>query len=83
MAEYINRENLDFLNDFCIDSGKYAGLRLDEVFDELATEDAIERSKIDKAIEEIEQLKHKNTDIEGYRWWNNAIENVLHILKEI
>ena len=53
MAEYIKREELNFLNDFRIDSGKYVGLRLDEVFDELATEDVVERSKIDKAIEQI------------------------------
>ena len=39
MAEYIDREKLDFLNDFRIDGGKYAGLRLDDVFDELATTD--------------------------------------------
>ena len=56
MVEYIARKDLDFLNDFCIDGGKYAGLRLDEVFDELATKDVIERTKIDKAIAEIEDL---------------------------
>lgn len=56
MAEYINRQDLDFLNDFRIDSGKYVGLRLDDVFDELATADVVERSKINKAIEELCEL---------------------------
>ena len=27
---------------------------------------------------EIELLKHHNTDVSGYRWWNNAIDNCLH-----
>lgn len=56
MAEYIKREDLDFLNDFCIDSGKYVGLRLDDVFNELKRP-AVERSRIDKAVEKIENNK--------------------------
>lgn len=51
MAKYINREDLNFLNDFRIDSGKYAGLRLDDVFDELATADVIERENVKDFIE--------------------------------
>lgn len=57
MAEYIDRQDLDFLNDFCIDSGKYVGLKLDDVFDELATTDVIEREKVNKAIEEMESIE--------------------------
>ena len=56
MAKYINRENLNFLNDFRIDGGKYAGLRLDEVFDELATEDVIERSEHDRTVQAFKSL---------------------------
>lgn len=56
MAEYIDREKLRFLNDFRIDSGKYVGLRLDDVFDELATADVVEREKIDNAIDEINDM---------------------------
>ena len=59
-------KNINFLS-------QQNGKNLDTIFDL--------RSKIDKAIAEIEELKHKNTDVEGYRWWNNAIENVLHILE--
>ena len=38
---------------------------------------------IKQAREEIEQLKHKATDVEGYRWWNNAIENCLQELDKL
>ena len=31
---------------------------------------------------EIEGLKHEHTDVNGYRWWNNAIDNVLHIIRD-
>lgn len=53
MAEYINRQDLDFLNDFRIDSGKYVGLRLDDVFDELATADVIERESVKNLIKVV------------------------------
>ena len=33
--------------------------------------------KLDELKANIERLKHKNSDISGYRWWNNAIENCL------
>lgn len=29
---------------------------------------------------EIEGLKHEYTDVSGYRWWDNAIDNVLSII---
>lgn len=41
------------------------------------------KEKIKQTREEIEQLKHKATDVEGYRWWNNAIENCLHELDKL
>lgn len=44
---------------------------------------AIPLDKVKQAREEIEQLKHKATDIEGYRWWNNAIENCLHEIDKL
>jgi len=39
---------------------------------------AIPLDKVKQAREYMGQLKHKNTDVEGYRWWNNAIKNCLH-----
>ena len=77
MAEYIDRKDLDFLNDFRIDSGKYVGLRLDDVFDELATADVIERSKIDKAIDEIINLRKHYPNEDYY----DCKDEVLEILK--
>lgn len=35
---------------------------------------------VSKIEQEISRLKHKDTSVEGYRWWNNAIENCLHII---
>ena len=29
---------------------------------------------------EIEGLKHEHTDVSGYRWWDNAIDNALSII---
>ena len=57
MAEYIDRKHLDFLNDFRIDGGKYAGLRLDDVFDELKTTDVIERSKLIEMQNSVKELE--------------------------
>ena len=74
MAEYINRQDLDFLNDFCIDSGKYVGLRLDDVFNELATADVIERS-------EYEALKKENHELAIK--YDNAMNRVADGLEEI
>lgn len=37
---------------------------------------------LDKLRAEMEQLKHQNTDVSGYRWWNNAIDNCLHIIDD-
>ena len=85
MVEYIERQKvITKISRWLLDretKGNYAVLR--NMLDDIPTADVVERSKIDKAIDEIEQLKHKNTDVEDYRWWNNAIENVLHRLQEI
>lgn len=45
--------------------------------------DAIPLDKVKQARKDIEQLKHKATDVEGYRWWNNAIDNCLHELDSL
>ena len=29
---------------------------------------------------DIEGLKHEHTDVSGYRWWDNAIDNALSII---
>lgn len=38
---------------------------------------------LDVVTDEIKTLKHEHTDVSGYRWWNNAIDNVLHIIRDI
>jgi hypothetical protein len=73
-----------------IDAEKYRKEFLDsrdfepmKILDFQPTVKAISLDKVKQAREEIEQLKHKNTDVEGYRWWNNAIDNCLHELDEL
>ena len=38
---------------------------------------------LDSAKTEIERLKHQYTDVSGYRWWNNAIDNCLHTIRDV
>ena len=38
---------------------------------------------LDVVTDEIKALKHDHTDVSGYRWWNNAIDNALHIIRDI
>lgn len=35
---------------------------------------------LDKIKTDIEGLKHEHTDVSGYRWWDNAIDNALSII---
>ncbi len=37
---------------------------------------------LDSVMAEIERLKHQYTDVSGYRWWNNAIDNCLHTIRD-
>ena len=37
---------------------------------------------LDDVKAEIERLKHQYTDVSGYRWWNNAIDNCLNIIRD-
>lgn len=37
---------------------------------------------LDSVMAEIERLKHEYPDITGYRWWNNAIDNCLHTIRD-
>lgn len=60
------------------DKGYKSGFKFGK---EVANEEWMNRIK--QAREEIEQLKHEHTDVEGYRWWNNAIENCLHELDKL
>lgn len=63
--QYVGRkEAVEIVRDLCVVKAK-------EV-------QAIPLDEVKQAREYIGQLKHKNTDVEGYRWWNNAIENCLH-----
>lgn len=38
---------------------------------------------LDNITDEIKALKYEHTDVSGYRWWNNAIDNALHIIRDI
>lgn len=38
---------------------------------------------LDVVTDEIKTLKHEHTDVSGYRWWNNAIDNALDIIRDI
>lgn len=38
---------------------------------------------LDVVTDEIKTLKHEHTDVSGYRWWDNAIDNALHIIRDI
>lgn len=38
---------------------------------------------LDNITDEIKTLKHEHTDVSGYRWWNNAIDNALDIIRDI
>ena len=38
---------------------------------------------LDDVKAEIERLKHQYTDVSGYRWWNNAIDNCLHTIRDV
>lgn len=35
---------------------------------------------LDNITDEIKTLKHEHTDVSGYRWWDNAIDNALSII---
>lgn len=37
---------------------------------------------LDNITDEIKTLKHEYTDVSGYRWWDNAIDNALDIIKD-
>ena len=37
---------------------------------------------LDDVKAEIKRLKHQYTDVSGYRWWNNAIDNCLNIIRD-
>lgn len=80
MAEYIDREELsvtpiditDLPRDKCL------MVYLAEDVDSLPTADVVERSKIDKAIEEIEDLDNAKYGFESYE---QCKAEVLEILK--
>ncbi len=77
MAEYIDKKYLD--RKFQIDMMcLWGGTMIDskEIIDSLPTADVIERSKIDNAIEEIDEQRH-------IRYTNvpDVIDSVLEILK--
>lgn len=38
---------------------------------------------LDDLATQIERLKHQHTDVSGYRWWNNAINNCLHTIRDV
>lgn len=43
----------------------------------------LEGTPLDSVKAEIERLKHQYTDVSGYRWWNNAIDNCLHTIRDV
>ena len=57
---------------------------------EIAVDDVCEMARalrlgtpLDDVKAEIERLKHQYTDVSGYRWWNNAIDNCLHTIRDV
>ncbi len=58
------KTKLTFMGTLCEAVGK--GTPLTEVLEDIRTD--------------IEGLKHEHTDVSGYRWWDNAIVNVLNII---
>lgn len=67
---------------------------LEVVSKETYTEEYLARKESDNKLYEMQETirnlkenlqctKHKATDIEGYRWWNNAIDNCTHELEKL
>lgn len=90
MAKYVNKENVDFhcpyhedcpyhdmgLSSDCLKCSEYV---IDyQEFMQIPTADVIERSKINKAIEEIKKLPDEYCD----NYASGAIADVLCILEE-
>ena len=83
MAEYINKKYLDRkfqIDMMCLRSGTIFDTQ--RIIDSLPTADVIERSRIDKAIEQIATLieggSHCDEYIDGYE---NGLNDALEILK--
>lgn len=93
MAEYINREDLKFLEIPIApvlqgEQVHYEQGFLKEWLESVPTADVIERSKIDKAIEEIKQVSFKHRfelgeyiGEETVTWEVVKLDHVLNILK--
>lgn len=90
MAEYINREEVNFRCSYhgnCMGSGSKCERCSDNIIDyqdfmDIPTADVIERSKIDKAIKEIEALKkYEMRRFSEDTMFHKALEKFLEILK--
>lgn len=82
MAEYIDRTNLITVTDIRQDGSEFTYISYDDI-QSLPTADVVEREKIDKAIEEIEQLINhsKLPAVNIYNKYSDGLKDCLEILK--